>query len=153
MPPEAFWADRDFVTSRWMTDPSLAFGAWIEGRLVGSSLGANWGSLGVFGPITTHPDTWNHGIAGHLIPPVLERLQALGARHIALFTFAESIKHIALYQKFGFWPRSLTAIMSRPVEAKETPPKSTRYSAIASGDHGHWLEAVRALTDGIRYGL
>ena len=153
MSPGAFWADRDFVTSRWMTDPSLAFGAWNGGRLVGSSLGASWGSLGVFGPITTHPDTWNHGIARHLIPPVIERLKGLGARHIALFTFAESTKHIALYQKFGFWPRSLTAIMSRPVEARVTPPQSTRYSAIASGDHAHWLDASRALTDGVRDGL
>ena len=120
MPPDTFWTDRDFVTGRWMTDPSLAFGAWIEDRLVGSSLGANWGSLGVFGPISTHPDTWNRGTARHLIPPVLERLKALGARHIAFFTFAESTKHIALYQKLDFWPRFLTAIMTRPVEANES---------------------------------
>jgi hypothetical protein len=93
MPPHAFWADRDFVAGRWMTDPSLAFGAWIDDRLVGSSLGANWGSLGVFGPISTHPDTWNRGAARHLIPPVLERLKVLGARHIGLFTFAESTKN------------------------------------------------------------
>jgi hypothetical protein len=96
MPPDTFWTDRDFVTGRWMTDPSLAFGAWIEDRLVGSSLGAAWGSLGVFGPISTHPDTWNRGTARLLIPPVLERLKALGSRHIALLTIAESTKHIGL---------------------------------------------------------
>jgi hypothetical protein len=83
MPPDTFWTDRDFVTGRWMTDPSLAFGAWMGDRLVGSSLGTSWGSLGIFGPISTHPDTWNHGIARLLIPPVLERLNALGARHLA----------------------------------------------------------------------
>jgi hypothetical protein len=82
VPPDTFWTDRDFVTGRWLTDPSLAFGAWIEDRLVGSSLGASWGSLGVFGPISTHPDTWNRGTASSLLPPVLERLDALGARHI-----------------------------------------------------------------------
>jgi hypothetical protein len=63
MPPDTFWMDRDFVTGRWMTDPSLAFGAWMGDRFVGSSLGTSWGSLGVFGPISTHPDTWNRGIA------------------------------------------------------------------------------------------
>ena len=78
MPPDTFWTDQNLVTGRWMTDPSLAFGAWIEDRLVGSSLGANWGSLGIFGPISTHPDTWNRGIAKHLIPPVLERLEGIG---------------------------------------------------------------------------
>ena len=153
MPPDAFWTDRDFVTGRWMTDPSLAFGAWIEDRLVGSSLGAAWGSLGVFGPISTHPDTWNRGAARHLIPPVLERLKVLGARHIGLFTFAESTKHIALYQKFGFWPRFLTATMIRPVESDEPPEYSTRYSSIATGDQAHWLDSCRALTAGVRDGL
>ena len=153
MPTDTFWTDRDFVTGRWMTDPSLAFGAWIEGRLVGSSLGAAWGSLGVFGPISTHPDTWNCGTARHLIPPVLERLKALGARHIAFFTFAESTKHIALYQKFGYWPRFLTAIMTRALEGNETPADSTRYSSIAGGDQAHWLDTCRALTTEVRDGL
>ncbi|MBR0712686.1 GNAT family N-acetyltransferase [Bradyrhizobium liaoningense] len=145
--------DRDFVTGRWVTDPSLAFGAWIEDRLVGSSLGTSWGSLGVFGPISTHPDTWNRGIARLLIPPVLERLNALGARHLAFFTIAESTKHIALYQRFGFWPRFLTAIMTRPVDPNETVGESVRYSAIADADQVNWLNACRVLTTEVRDGL
>jgi N-acetylglutamate synthase-like GNAT family acetyltransferase len=153
MPPDTFWTDRDFVTGRWMTDPSLAFGAWIEDRLVGSSLGAAWGSLGVFGPISTDPDTWNRGTARHLIRPVLERLKVLGARHIACFTIAESTKHITLYQKFGCWPRFLTAVMTRSVEGNETPADSTRYSSIAGGDQAHWLDTCRALTTEVRDGL
>jgi hypothetical protein len=48
MPPDTFWMDRDLVTGRWVTNASLAFGAWIEDRLVGSSLATSWGSLGVF---------------------------------------------------------------------------------------------------------
>ncbi len=153
MPPDTFWTDRDFVTGRWMTDPSLAFGAWIEDRLVGSSLGTSWGSLGIFGPLSTHPDTWNRGIASYLVPPVLERLDLLGARHMGLFTIAESTKHIALYQKFGFWPRFLTAIMTSPVKANEAVPQSTRYSTIAGADQAHWLDACRALTIELRDGL
>jgi len=153
MPLDTFWMDRDFITGRWMTDTSLAFGAWIGDRLVGSSLGANWGSLGVFGPISTHPDTWNRGTASYLIPPVLERLKVLGARHIAFFTFADSTKHIGLYQKFGFWPRFLTAIMIGRVKVNKTVPQSTRYSAIADADRAHWLEACRSLTAEVRAGL
>jgi len=153
MPPDTFWMDRDFVTGRWVTNPSLAFGAWIEGRLVGSSLGTNWESFGVFGPISTHPDTWNRGIAGLLIPPVLERLNALGARHLALFTSAESTNHIALYQKFGFWPRFLTAIMTRQVDPNQAAGESVRYSAIADADRAHWLDACQALTTEVRDGL
>ena len=153
MPPETFWTDRDFLSGRWKTDPSLAFGAWINSQLVGSSLGAAWGSLGVFGPISTHPDTWNRGTARQLIPPVLDRLKALGARHIAFFTLAESTKHIALYQKFGYWPRFLTAIMTRPIEGHETPAVSTRYSGLVGRDQMHWLDACRTLTNEVRDGL
>ena len=39
----------------------------------------------------------------------------MAVRHEGLFTFAHSPEHIALYQHFGFWPRFLTAIMSKPV--------------------------------------
>ena len=38
-----------------MTDPSLAFGAWMGDRLVGSSPGSSWGSWGIFGLISTPP--------------------------------------------------------------------------------------------------
>jgi GNAT superfamily N-acetyltransferase len=151
--PDTFWIDRDFVTGRWMTDPSLAFGAWIEDCFVGSSLGANWGSLGVFGPISTHPDTWNRGAARYLIPPVLERLSALGARHMALFTFAESTKHLALYQKFGFWPRFLAAIMTRSVAGGDTLIESTRFSIVVGAEQANWLAACRELTTEVRDGL
>jgi GNAT superfamily N-acetyltransferase len=130
MSPDTFWADRDFVTSRWMTDPSLTFGAWIEDRLVGSSLGANWGSLGVFGPITTHPDTWNQGVARHLVPPVLERLQALGARQIVLFTFAESTKHITLYQKI--WVLAAVSHRDRDTNSRSQCDDTITINALLS---------------------
>jgi hypothetical protein len=40
-------------------------------------------------------------------------------QHAGLFTFAQSSKHIALYQKFDFWPRFLTAVMSKNVISKK----------------------------------
>jgi GNAT superfamily N-acetyltransferase len=153
LPPDTFWRDRDYVTGRWLTYPSLAFGAWIGDRLVGSSLGAHWGSMGVYGPLSTHPDTWNRGVASYLIRPVLEQLELLQARHIGFFTFAESTKHIALYQKFGFWPRFLTAIMSGTVAVNETVEQSIRYSAIADEDRKNLLDACRSLTAELREGL
>ncbi len=151
--PNSFWTDRDYVRGRWLAHRSLAFGAWIEGRLVGSNFGVNWGSLGFFGPLSTHPDLWNRGIARHLVGPVVERLDNLGVRHIGLFTFAESAKHVALYQKFGFWPRFLTAVMSLPVVDGETVPQSTRYSAIADSERAQCIDACRALTNELHDGL
>jgi hypothetical protein len=35
----------------------------VNGELVGSNFMANWGSVGVLGPLTVHPDLWNKGVA------------------------------------------------------------------------------------------
>jgi hypothetical protein len=43
-----------------------------------------------------------------------------GTRHVGLFTFAHSAKHVALYQKYGFYARFLTAIMSSPVMPRQS---------------------------------
>ena len=84
MPPDTFWTDRDFVSGRWMTDPSLAFGAWMGDRLVGSSLGTSWGSLGIFGPISTHPDTWNHRTSELGLVQALDELREGGLESAAV---------------------------------------------------------------------
>ncbi len=45
----------------------------------------------------------------------------MGTQHAGLFTFAHSQKHVGLYQRFGFWPRFLTALMSKtPEQTKGT---------------------------------
>ena len=47
-----------------------------------------------------------------------------GVRRTGLFTFAQSPKHVGLYQKYGYWPGYLTALMTRAPEADATnkPP-------------------------------
>jgi hypothetical protein len=61
--PATFWADRDYVRSRWRAAHTAAFGATIGDRLVGSNFATRWGSVGFFGPLTIHPDLWDRGIA------------------------------------------------------------------------------------------
>jgi hypothetical protein len=56
-------------------------------------------------------------------------------KHAGLFTSAQSPKHIALYQKFDFWPRFLTAVMSKDVISKKNNGirsnlKWSRYSKL-----------------------
>jgi ribosomal protein S18 acetylase RimI-like enzyme len=63
---------------------------------------ANWGSVGVLGSLTVRPDLWDKGIAKHLVKSSIEYFAKLGTRHIRLFTWAYSPKHIGLYQRFGF---------------------------------------------------
>jgi GNAT superfamily N-acetyltransferase len=90
-------------------------GADLHGELVGSNFAANWGSVGFFGPLTVRPDLWDRGIASRLLESTMELFDGWNTKHAGLFTFAHSPKHIGLYQKFGFWPQFLTAIMSRSV--------------------------------------
>ncbi|SPD75131.1 GCN5-related N-acetyltransferase (fragment) [uncultured Desulfobacterium sp.] len=113
--PLFFSGDANFCRTRWLIDPSAAFGAEINGELVGSNFAATWGSFGFFGPLTVRPDLWDKGIAQKLLVPTMGLLSRRGVRHAGFFTHPDSPKHISLYQKFGFRPRFLTAIMSAPV--------------------------------------
>ena len=108
-----FIGDADYIRTRFMANPSGSFAAEVNGELVGSNFVANWGSVGIFGPLTIRPDLWDKGIAKHLLKSTMDYFEKLGTKHIGLFTWAHSPKHLGLYQRFGFWPRFLTAIMAK----------------------------------------
>src|SRR5215212_12181496 len=72
-----------------------------------------------FGPLTIHPEFWAIGIAKRLLESTMQLFSKWNTKHAGLFTFAQSPKHIALYQKFDFWPRFLTTIMSKNVISKK----------------------------------
>src|SRR5438128_6211594 len=114
--PAEFWPDRDYIRTRYFADPSAALGAEVDGELVGSNFAANWGSVGFFGPLTIRPDYWDRGVGKRLMEPVMQLFDKWGTKHAGLFTFPHSQKHVGLYQRFGFWPRFLTAMMAKPVE-------------------------------------
>jgi GNAT superfamily N-acetyltransferase len=151
--PIEFFGDADYVRTRWRADPSAAFGAYLGNELVGSNFATQWGSVAFFGPLTVRPDHWNHGIAKRLLGPTLDLIKNWTVRHEGLFTFAHSPKHIALYQHFGFWPRFLTAIMSKPVNDSARATEFSRYSQLAEGRHDECLRACRDLTDVLYEGL
>jgi GNAT superfamily N-acetyltransferase len=151
--PMEFCGDRDYVRTRYIADPSAAFGAEVDGELVGSNFVANWGSVGFFGPLTIRPDYWDRGIAKRLLEPTMEIFAKWGTKHAGLFTFAHSPKHIGLYQRFGFWPRFLTAIMSVEVRPTEKIQRWTRYSELGESERTECLHAAAELTNAIYDGL
>src|SRR5580704_7498725 len=116
--PMKFMGDADYVRTRWRADPSAVFGAEMGGELVGTNFATRWGSVGFFGPLTIRPDFWDRGIAQQLLGPTMDLLGKWRIRHAGLFTFANSTKHVRLYQKFGFWPRFLTSLMELPIDAE-----------------------------------
>jgi hypothetical protein len=96
-------------------------------------------------------------------------------KHAGLFTFAQSPKHIALYQKFDFWPRFLTTIMSKNVISKKKKNNNntanlrwSRYSELfgkkrelenkqqreeENQEEGKYLDVCSRLTHAIYEGL
>ena len=150
--PEKFFGDADYVRTRWRADPGAALAAELDGRVVGSNFAANWGSVGFFGPLTVAPDYWDRAIAQRLLDATMELFAAWGTRHAGLFTFAQSAKHVGLYQKYGFWPRFLTAVMSSPVNPDSRARPAT-VSEVAEKDLPGVMTAVGELTDAVYPGL
>lgn len=153
--PHAFMGDADFVRTRWRANRDSAFGAYIGDALVGSNFAANWGSVGFFGPLTVRPDLWDAGIGKRLMEPVLERFETWGTRVAGLFTFPHSQKHLGMYQRFGFWPRFLTAMMRKPVAVPPSLSGSrwTKMSDVTSAQRDDVIAACRELTNAVYDGL
>jgi GNAT superfamily N-acetyltransferase len=151
--PMEFWPDRDYVRTRCAADPSAALAAEADGEVIGSNFAANWGSVGFFGPLTIRPDYWDRGVAKRLLERTMEIFERWGTKHAGLFTFAQSAKHVDLYQKFGFWPRFLTAIMSAEVRPTENVQGWTRYSELRQSERVECVRAAQELTNAVYDGL
>lgn len=151
--PEKFGGDASYIEPRWQTTAIGTFAATIDGKLVGTNLTTNWGSFGFFGPLTVHPEYWDRGIAKQLIAAVVEQFKEWNIQQAGLFTFPNSPKHHALYQKFGFYPQYLTVIMAKSVGGTLLLPPASRYSQMTERQQTEALSASRELTDTIFAGL
>jgi predicted N-acetyltransferase YhbS len=150
--PMRFGGDSDHVRGRYRADPASAFVAERDGEVVGSNLATRWGMGGFFGPLSVRPDLWGEKIAQRLLEPVMQRFADWKTTHDALFTFADSAKHVALYGKYGFHPRFLTAVMARHVsEARRPAP--TVFSTLSPDARAACLAEGRALTNTLYDGL
>ncbi len=152
---DAFWTDFDYVYGRFGAEHTVSFAADYEGELAGVNFATNWGSIGFFGPLSVRPDLWDRGIAKPLVAAVSGQFERWGTRHAGLCTFPQSPKHVGLYQKFGFYPRFLTAIMALPAAALagRSLPAEARYSALSIDERRAAEEASRAMTDEVYDGL
>lgn len=177
--PMGFMGDMDFVGTRWRADREAAFcavdggaaaggvvgggvaagggavgGGVVDGGVVvGSVFVGNWGSVGFFGPLTVHPDYWGKGVAQLLMEEVIRCFERWGTRHMGLYTFATSLKHIGVYRKFGFAPRFLTVMMEKKVDAGGVGAGWTKFSELAEGKRETMLDRCRELTGRVYEGL
>lgn len=151
--PANYRADVDLVATRWQTDPEAAFVAEIDGRVVGSIIGTDWGSQFVVGPLSVEPAVWGHGIARGLMAEMMALVARRGARLATLFTMPESATHLRLYESFGFAPMSLTPVMTKPVARRESMGGGRRFSALLPDDRSAVLMQCRAVSGAIYDGL
>jgi GNAT superfamily N-acetyltransferase len=157
--PLDFMGDRTLMAPRWRSPHVKVIAARDGGRLIGSNLvGSNvvtrWGSFGFFGPLTVLPEYWNRGVAKLLLASTMTIFDEWGLRHTGLFTFAQSAKHVGLYQSFGYWPRYLTAVMTFTPEAKaQRTPAPVLLSALKKEQREQAIQACAKLTHLIDKGL
>ncbi len=151
--PEQYFGDADITRTRWKADPAGALAAEVDGRLIGSNFAANWGSVGFFGPLSVLPEYWDQAVGQRLLDATMDLFTSWDTRHTGLFTFSHSAKHVRLYQKYGFWPRFLTAIMSKPVTAEPGAAPVSTLSAVPGQDVPAVLAAARELTGAVYPGL
>ncbi len=150
--PLRFGGDSDCVRTRFRSPCVAALAADLDGELVGSNFATRWGSFGFFGPLTIRPDLWDRGIARRLLERTMTIFDEWKTTHRGLFTFAHSPKHHALYQKFGFYPRFLTAVMRKPISSSATDTLR-RYSAVAENERSGWLDRQREVVGALHPGL
>lgn len=151
--PAAFMGDASYVRTRWPADPTAAFVAESGAEIVGSNFATNWGSVGFFGPLTVRPDLWDRGVGKRLMEPIMACFSRWQTKHAGLFTYPQSQKHIGLYQKFGFWPRFLTAMMSKGVAQPPRRAEWSRFSEVPENGRVDVLRACREVTHSIYEGL
>jgi RimJ/RimL family protein N-acetyltransferase len=149
--PESFAAGCEYISTRWRNHPAACLVAEVDGQVVGSNLAAHWGSFGFFGPLTVLPELWGRHIAQKLLAPTMDLFAQWGVREAGLYTFAHSIKHVGLYQRFGFWPGFLTVLMSKDAGPGRRP--CVRLSTLDKAGRADAENACRRLTDSIYAGL
>src|ERR1700728_2716610 len=151
--PLDFMGDRDLMTPRWRSPHVKVIAARDGDRLIGSNVATRWGSFAFFGPLTVLPEYWDRGVAQRLLEATMTIFDRWGVRHSGLYTFAQSAKHVGLYQKFGYWPRYLTAIMTRTPEADVERAAPVLLLGLKRSQREEAIRACAKLTHKIDKGL
>ena len=151
--PLQTFGDRDMIASRWRGSTSIVLVAEVEGTVSGITAVTRWGSLGFFGRMAVHPQLWGKGVASRLVERADDLFEQWHVSQAGLVTQPESPKHVHLYQKFGFWPRYLTAMMSKPVKPNEDSLAISTFSALEKEEKRQCIEQTFHLSNSIYSGL
>jgi predicted N-acetyltransferase YhbS len=144
-------ADTDLLRTRFRAPGTTVLATYDGGWPVGSIVATRWGDVGLLGPLSVVPRLWRRGIGSALVEAAVAVLDRSGATHQGLFTFPDSPRHLTFYQRFGFWPRQLTVVMSAAVTGAE--PRSGRRMSVEARRRTELVVACAGITAAVRPGL
>lgn len=144
-------ADTDLLRTRFGAGNATVLAAYDGGWPVGSIVATRWGDVGLLGPLSVAPRQWGRGIGGSLVAAAIAVLDGAGVVHQGLFTFPQSPRHLAFYQRFGFWPRFLSVVMSGAVTGSE--PRSGRRLSVEAVHRARLVAGCADVVAAIRPGL
>ena len=162
--PRQAFNGAQYVHHRWLLEPWGCFVAEEDNaKIVGAALAVTWGTVGLLGPVAVLTHYHNQTIAQQLIRAVQEFFDENKATLHGVVTYPHSAKHLALFHKFGYRPKSLTAIMSRALDRPGTrpvlpkPPKGAltvrRFSTLEETKKKAALARFHRITNAICRGM
>jgi len=129
--PRQAFSGAQYVHHRWLMEPWGCFVAEEDNaKIVGAALAVTWGSLGLLGPVAVLTNYQNQTIGQQLLRAAQEFFHENKATLHGCVTYPTSPKHLFLYHKFGYRPKSLTCVMSRVID--RTPPRTAPAAAKPS---------------------
>jgi ribosomal protein S18 acetylase RimI-like enzyme len=164
--PRQAFNGAQYVHHRWLMEPWGCFVAEEDNaKIVGAALAVTWGTVGVMGPVAVLTHYHNQSIAQQLMRAVQEFFDENKATLHGGVTYPTSAKHLALFHKFGYKPKSLVAVMSRPLDrggaraALPKPPLAKgaltvrRFSTLEETKKKAALARFHRITNGVCRGL
>jgi ribosomal protein S18 acetylase RimI-like enzyme len=141
------------IRSRMARDPSGCFVAVEDGRIAGFIFSCTWGSTGWFGTFSVLPEYQGRKIGKELLTASLEYLRG-APRVIGLETMPDTPYNLGLYLGMGFQLRTMTLVLSRPVDPALPFPTACRlWSQADAGTRRRWLDDLRQAAEAISPGL
>jgi predicted N-acetyltransferase YhbS len=171
--PRQAFGGAQYVHHRWLMEPWGCFVAEEDGaKIIGTALAVNWGSIGILGPVAVLTNYQNQTIGQQLIRAVEDFFEENKVVLHGAVTYPTSPKHLFLYHRFGYKPKSLTAAMTRVLDRASAgrPPAAVppavklpaarpvsaavrRYSSLEEAKKKAALARVHRITNAVCRGL
>jgi ribosomal protein S18 acetylase RimI-like enzyme len=163
--PRQVFGGAQYVHHRWLMEPWGCFVAEEDGtKIVGTALAATWGSVGLVGPVGVLTNYQNQTVGQQLVRAVDEFFEENKTVLQGVVTYPTSPKHLYLYHKLGYKPKSLQFVMSRAVDRRDPlaangakpgkdPLATRRFSTLEEAKKKAALARLHRMTSAVCRGL